>query len=56
MQQEPLVYREEVTSTLFAIADINVDVERILDLLEGEIDGEERFQEEDSCRRIQPPD
>jgi hypothetical protein len=33
---------------LFAIADINVNVERILTLLEGENGGEEGLHEEDS--------
>ena len=45
---EPLIYREELTSMLFAIADINVNVERILTILEGENGGEEDLQKEDS--------
>ena len=48
VHEEPLIYREELTSKLFAIADINVNVERILTFLEGENGGEEGLQEEDS--------
>jgi hypothetical protein len=47
LESEPLIYREELTSMLFAIADINVNVERILTLLEGENGGEEGLREED---------
>jgi hypothetical protein len=48
MEAEPLIYREELTSMLFAIADINVNVEKILTFPEGENGGEEGLQEEDS--------
>jgi hypothetical protein len=35
MEPEPLVYREELTSMLFAIADINANIAKIPQLLEG---------------------
>ncbi len=34
MEPEPLVSREEAQAMLFAIADLNVNVERIMRLLE----------------------
>jgi len=46
MEPEPLVYREEVTAILISLADMNVNVKRILDLLEEEFHGE--ISEEDS--------
>jgi hypothetical protein len=44
---EELISRSEVTGMLFAFADINANVERIVWLLEDE-DGEEEVPEEDS--------
>jgi hypothetical protein len=41
VEPEPIVYREEVTAMLFALADINVNISKILDLLEEELGGEE---------------
>ena len=38
--QEPLISREELSQTLFAILDINEDVHRIKVILEGGDDGE----------------
>jgi hypothetical protein len=43
---EELISRDEVTRTLFAIADINVNVERILRILEGNGYGEEEASED----------
>ena len=43
-----LISRGEVTGRLFALADINVNVDRIVDLLEEGLDGEEELPEEDS--------
>ena len=40
MEEEPLIYREEVTSILMVLGDINVNLRAIRDLLE-EGDGEE---------------
>jgi hypothetical protein len=37
---EELVTREELTATLFAILDLNENVERITDILEEEFGGE----------------
>jgi hypothetical protein len=48
MEREPLVYREEVTGMLFAIADMNVHSAMILELLERETGGGEAIQEDDS--------
>jgi len=45
---ESLVSREEVTAMLFAIADINANVEHIVELLEGGENGEEGFTEAES--------
>ena len=47
MEAEPLIYREEVTAILGVLADINVNVSRIVDLLE-EADGEEEDPEADA--------
>ena len=47
VEAEPLIYREEVTAILGVFADLNVDVRRILDLLESEFDGEEGLEEND---------
>ena len=38
---EPLISREELTGTLFAIADIREDVREIRDLLSEDGDGED---------------
>jgi hypothetical protein len=45
---DALISRSEVTAMLFAFADINANVERIVDLLENGPDGEEEIPEEDS--------
>lgn len=47
MQPEPVIYREEVTAINGALADINVNLFKIVDLLEGEY-GEEEDSEDDS--------
>jgi len=39
--QEPIIYREELTATLFAIADLNANVAEIVEILKEEDDGEE---------------
>jgi len=41
VEQEPLIHREELTATLFAIADLNHNVAEILEILREEDDGEE---------------
>jgi hypothetical protein len=46
VQAEPLIYREEVTAMLFLLADINANVQKIIDLLEDDFGGE--VQEEDA--------
>jgi hypothetical protein len=43
-----VINREEAVATMFAIADLNANVERIVQLLEGESDGNEGLSEEDS--------
>jgi hypothetical protein len=48
VEAAPLIYRREVVAMLFAIADLNANVERILQLLEGELGGEEGLPEEDT--------
>jgi hypothetical protein len=45
---EPVVDREEAVATMFAIADLNANVERIVRILLGESNGEEGLSEEDS--------
>jgi len=45
---EELISRSEVTGMLFAFADINANVRRIVWLLEDEQDGEEEVPEDDS--------
>jgi hypothetical protein len=47
VEHEELISRSELTGTLFAIADINAHVERILSLLEDE-NGEQEKPEENS--------
>jgi hypothetical protein len=46
VEPEPLVHREELTSALFAISDLNANIKRIRDLLEEELGGEEGSEEE----------
>lgn len=41
MAEEPLIHREELTATLFAIGDIRQSVDEILAILREEDDGEE---------------
>jgi hypothetical protein len=48
VEARPPIYRQEVVAMLFAIADLNANVERILELLEGELGGDEGLPEEDS--------
>jgi hypothetical protein len=48
VETEPLIYRDEVRGMLFAIADLNIHVEKILRLLQEEFGGEEGLEEEDS--------
>lgn len=43
-----MVSREEAVATMFLIADLNANVERIVQFLEGESDGDEGLPEEDS--------
>jgi hypothetical protein len=45
---EERISRSEVTGMLFAFADVNANVERIVDLLENGSDGQEEVPEEDS--------
>jgi hypothetical protein len=40
MEPEPLIYRGEVAAMLFAVADMNANIEKILKLLEDEFGGE----------------
>ncbi|HSS79687.1 MAG TPA: hypothetical protein VLK24_00690 [Gaiellaceae bacterium] len=44
----PVVDREEAVATMFAIADLNANVERIVRILEGEANGDEGLSEEDA--------
>jgi hypothetical protein len=48
MEGGPVIYRDEVTATLIALSDINVNIRRILDLLEDELGGEEEVPEDDA--------
>jgi hypothetical protein len=43
---DELISRDELTGTLFAIADINANVERIVRILEGDGNGEEEASED----------
>jgi hypothetical protein len=45
---EPVVDRDEAVATMFLIADLNANVERIVRILEGESNGDEGLSEEDS--------
>lgn len=47
MEEEALIYREELTAMLFAIADINRNVRAIRDVLEDD-GGEEEPPEDDA--------
>ena len=46
VQPEPLLSREELVGMLFNIADMSENVERIRDLLEGELGGEQGLEED----------
>jgi len=48
MEPEAVVYRKEAVAMLFAIQDINENIEAIRDLLEGGDGGEEGLSEEDA--------
>jgi hypothetical protein len=48
VRANPPISRQEAVAMLFAIADLNANVERILELLEGELGGDEGLPEEDS--------
>ena len=48
MPPESLIYREEVTAILRVLADSNVRLRQIYELLEEEFDGEEGPEEGDS--------
>jgi hypothetical protein len=41
MDDEPLVSRSEVTGIFFVITDLGADVQRILELMEEELGGED---------------
>jgi hypothetical protein len=48
VEAPPLIYRGEVVAMLFAVADLNVKLERILELLEEEFGGGEALPEDDT--------
>lgn len=48
VETEPLISRNELTAMLFAIADLNVNVRAIRDVLEEEDGGEEALPEDDA--------
>lgn len=48
VEATPLISRQEAVAMLFAIADLNANVERILRLLEEEFGDEEGLSEEDA--------
>jgi hypothetical protein len=48
VDKEALISRREVTAMLFAFADINANVARIVRPVEGDVDGEEGLPEDDS--------
>jgi hypothetical protein len=48
VESDALIYREELTGTLFTIADINAKIERIVELLEEELGGEGKVPEDDT--------
>jgi len=43
-----VIYREEVVAMLFTVADLNVKLRRIIELLEEEFDGGEAIPEDDA--------
>jgi hypothetical protein len=45
VEQEPVIYREEVTAILEVLADLNVRLRQIHELLEEEFGGEEEAEE-----------
>lgn len=47
MHTEPLIYREEVTAILGVLADINVNLTKVVRLLEDEYGEEEEDPEDD---------
>jgi len=48
VEAEPLINRQDVVAMLFEIADVNANVERILQLLEDELGGDQGLPEEDN--------
>lgn len=48
MQPEPVIYREEVTAILGVLADLNVRLRQIHELLKEEFGGEEAAEENGS--------
>lgn len=48
VEASPPIYRREVVAMLFAVADLNANVERTLQLLESALGGDEGLPEEDS--------
>jgi hypothetical protein len=48
VEAEAVIYREEVTAMLFAIADINGNIRAIRQVLEGEDGGEEGLPDDDA--------
>jgi hypothetical protein len=47
VDDEPVLYRKEVVSALFMIADMNQNISVIRELLEEELGGEEGLDEDD---------
>jgi hypothetical protein len=47
VQPEPIIYREEVTAIIGALADINVNLAKVVHLLEDEFGEEEEEDPED---------
>ena len=47
MDDEPVLYRDELVSALFAIAEMNKNIGLIRELLEEEFGGEEGLDEDD---------
>jgi hypothetical protein len=47
VEAEPLIYREEVTAIIGVLADINVNLNTIVDLLTDEYGEEEENSQED---------
>lgn len=44
MEREPLIYREEVTAILEVLADLDVHLRQIYELLREEFGGEEELE------------